>query len=81
VFHPRAHSGFDALEQYRREWDEDKKTFKPTPLHDWTSHAADAFRYLAMSYKPAPRREVKVPRMDGWRIPPPIESKRGGIRL
>jgi hypothetical protein len=81
VFHPRAHNGFDALEQYRREWDEDKKTFKPTPLHDWTSHAADAFRYLAMSYKPAPRREVKVPRMDGWRIPPPIENKRGGIRL
>ena len=81
VFHPRTQSGFDALEQYRREWDEEKKCFKPTALHDWTSHPADAFRYLAMSYKPAPRREIKIPRMEGWHIPPPIENKRGGIRL
>ena len=22
---------------------------KPNPVHDWTSHAADAFRYLAMT--------------------------------
>ena len=22
---------------------------RPHPVHDWTSHAADAFRYLAMS--------------------------------
>lgn len=22
---------------------------KPVPVHDWTSHAADAFRYLAMT--------------------------------
>jgi hypothetical protein len=22
---------------------------KPRPVHDWTSHAADAFRYLAMT--------------------------------
>jgi len=24
-------------------------TLKPRPVHDWTSHAADAFRYLAMA--------------------------------
>jgi len=24
---------------------------KPRPLHDWSSHAADAFRYLAVSYR------------------------------
>jgi hypothetical protein len=22
------------------------------PLHDWTSHCADAFRYLAVGYRP-----------------------------
>jgi hypothetical protein len=22
---------------------------RPHPVHDWTSHAADAFRYLAMT--------------------------------
>ena len=40
--------GIEALRQYRHEFDEERKVFKPKPLHDWTSHAADAFRYLAM---------------------------------
>lgn len=39
--------GLDALRQYRKEWDETRKVFHDRPLHDWTSHAADAFRYLA----------------------------------
>lgn len=54
--------GRECLKQYRREWDEKRKTFKTTPLHDWTSHSADAFRYLAMCLspkaKPAP---IKYP--------------------
>lgn len=55
VFHPRTEElGISALEQYRREWDDDKKTFKPTEVHDWTSHLADAFRYLAVSWRNAP---------------------------
>lgn len=44
--------GIEALKQYRREWDEKRKTFKTQPFHDWTSHGADAFRYLAMSFAP-----------------------------
>jgi hypothetical protein len=44
--------GIEALKQYRREWDDKLKTFKRAPLHDWTSHGADAFRYLAMSFAP-----------------------------
>ena len=40
VFHPRCEdSGISALEQYRREWDDERKAFKPSPHHDWTSHA------------------------------------------
>ncbi len=82
VFHPRTEeNGIDALEQYRREWDDEKKCFKPTALHNWTSHPADAFRYLAQSYTPAPRRVVAVPKAEGWVIPPPAEPRRGGIRL
>lgn len=42
-------AGLDALRSYRKEWDEEAKTFKPTPLHDWASHAADAFRCLALN--------------------------------
>lgn len=41
--------GFEALKQYRKEYDEKNKCFKSHPLHDWTSHAADAFRGLAIS--------------------------------
>ena len=80
IFHPRCETGIAALEQYRREWDDDKKCFKPTALHDWTSHPADAFRYLAMSYKPASPRVIKPPKLEGWVIPPPLEQRRG-IRL
>ncbi|RLG45147.1 MAG: hypothetical protein DRN90_08035 [Thermoproteota archaeon] len=43
------HDLVNALSQYRREWDEKKQTFRANPLHDWTSHAADAFRYMAIS--------------------------------
>ena len=37
--------GLDALRQYRKQWDEKNQVFKNKPLHDWCSHAADAFRY------------------------------------
>ena len=84
VFHPRTEiGGLDALEQYRREWDEEKKAFRATAVHDWTSHPADAFRYLAQGYKLPPRRVVQAPPVEGWVIPPPRELPRGrgGIRL
>lgn len=40
--------GLECLKLYRAEFDDKLKTLKRTPLHDYTSHAADAFRYLAM---------------------------------
>lgn len=57
-------TGLEALKQYRREWDEKLKTFRTRPLHDWTSHAADSFRYMAMALRPVvtpgPKRRVKL---------------------
>lgn len=47
--------GLEALRQYRREWDDKNKVFRETPKHDWCSHSADAFRYLAMAW-----RQIKV---------------------
>ena len=41
--------GIDALKLYRSEYDEKLQVLRPRPVHDWASHAADAFRYLAMS--------------------------------
>lgn len=43
--------GLEALRQYQREYDEDKKAFKEKPRHDWTSHPADAFRMLAVAWQ------------------------------
>lgn len=38
----------DAIGQYRQEWDEKRGMFRDTPLHDWTSHPADMYRYAAV---------------------------------
>jgi phage terminase large subunit len=45
----KCNRGIDALKLYRSEYDEKLMALKPRPVHDWTSHAADAFRYLAMT--------------------------------
>ena len=47
-FHPRTKQGLDALRNYRREHDEKRAIFYEKPLHDWSSHFADGFRYLAI---------------------------------
>lgn len=58
----RCKYGLEALRQYRTEFDEKAKVFKNAPKHDWTSHAADAFRYAAMAWRESvPRVEVKKP--------------------
>lgn len=51
----------ELLKQYQREWDEDKKTFRDKPRHDFTSHAADAFRMLAVSWIESKAKEPEKP--------------------
>lgn len=41
--------GIEALRLYRAAYDDKLQTLRASPLHDWTSHGADAFRYLAMA--------------------------------
>ena len=38
--------GLKSLKNYRKEFDEKRQIYKDKPLHDWTSHGADSFRYL-----------------------------------
>jgi len=38
-----------SLENYRQEYDTQKKVYKSIPLHDWSSHFADAMRYLVLN--------------------------------
>ena len=41
--------GLEALLQYRSSYDDKKKIWSQRPVHDWTSHASDAFRYLCIT--------------------------------
>jgi hypothetical protein len=43
--------GLEALRQYHRAYNERLRSFRNTPVHDWSSHAADAFRYLAVGLR------------------------------
>lgn len=43
--------GLEALRQYQKKWDEKRHDWSESPNHDWSSHGADAFRYLAQGYK------------------------------
>ncbi len=38
-----------ALENYRQEYDIKRRVYNSQPLHDWSSHYADAMRYLSLS--------------------------------
>ena len=48
--------GLEALTFCRKTYNERLQAFTDKPVHDWTSHPADAFRGLAVRHKP-PRRE------------------------
>lgn len=43
--------GLECLANYHREWDEDRGDWRLRPEHDWSSHGADAFRYLCIGLK------------------------------
>lgn len=45
--------GLSAIRNYRRQFNEKLNVFYDTPLHDWSSHAADSFRYLAVGLNEA----------------------------
>lgn len=49
----RVQLGVDGLKAYRREWDDDLKTFRENPVKDWAEHIGSAFRYLGLSWRDA----------------------------
>lgn len=57
----------NALSNYHKEYDERAKLFRDAPAHEWSSHCADTWRYLAVgwetpfdadTYKPPPPSEL-----------------------
>ncbi len=43
--------GIRCLMEYHREYDTKRKCYGDRPAHDWSSHGADAMRYLAVSWQ------------------------------
>jgi len=43
--------GLDALRQYHRAYNDKTRSFRANPVHDWSSHASDAFRYFAVGLR------------------------------
>ena len=61
----KCYEGIEALKQYQREYDEDKRAFRDKPRHDWTSHYSDAFRYACLVW----REEMKPKEPEPVRFP------------
>lgn len=55
--------GIDGLKSYRREWDDERKTFRETPVKDWAEHIGSSWRYLGLAWRdvPKPEKVEKVP--------------------
>lgn len=63
-----------ALRNYRKVWRSRENVFAERPLHDWTSHAADALRHAVTGYRephsaPAAHRKARTA-YDIWRRQP-----------
>ena len=52
----------NALRHYHRKYNEKMKIFHSKPVHAWSSHAADAFRYLALSVNEVLSKSTSMPR-------------------
>ena len=48
----KCEKGIDCLLNYSKKWDDSGGTWRMRPDHNWASHGADAFRYLAVGYQP-----------------------------
>lgn len=65
-----------ALASYHYQWIESRKVFSTEPYHDWSSNAADAWRYLAVGYRDSKPRAAQSSRntqtvgsgANGWMV-------------
>jgi len=53
--------GIEGARQYQFEWDDDKKTFRSKPLHNWASHPCDALEILGQIDRPLPETRQSEP--------------------
>ena len=60
----RTNDGVRALKEYHKQWNEDKQMYEEKPCHDWSSHGADGFRYLAQAVVTYINKRLDKPQMD-----------------
>lgn len=72
-FHSRCQEGVEALKAYHYVWDDDRKVLGAKPEHDWSSHTADAFRYLALVVKHSEMMTRKAP-VQALKLPGSIDE-------
>ena len=53
--------GLDALSNYRREWKDKLMQLNAAPLHDWSSHGADAYGEIALTEQQTGAAKPKKP--------------------
>ena len=41
----------ECLSNYKKKWDDKLQVYRDKPLHDWSSHTADSWRYLGVAYE------------------------------
>lgn len=52
--------GLNCLKEYHKDFDHKNKVWRSSPVHDWSSNGADAFRYLAMAVAYRPRADSYI---------------------
>jgi len=64
--------GIEGLKNYRREWDDERKTFRENAFKDWSEHIGSAFRYLGLSWREVvpPRPKVLKPKELAYEVKP-----------
>lgn len=69
----RCDLGIEGLKNYRREWDDDLKTFRQNPVKDWAEHIGSAWRYLGLAWENEieNKPEEKKPPLPTGHIPVP----------
>lgn len=63
----RCNDGLEALRSYSKKWNDSTRMFSDSPHHNWASHGADAFRYLAVGY--SEDYNLKLPQCNNNGIP------------
>jgi hypothetical protein len=69
-----------ALKSYHRKYDEKLQTYSSEPVHDWSSHYADMWRYANITCS-LPSLEEFVRRRNNPHDPPPVRTMHYGFSL